>query len=167
MLNIYQDLAIPTRRAILAELLGGPKNVSAIVQETGLKQPNVSNHLAKMRQSKTVKASRIGREIYYAFGGPDIEEAVRASTKVRVIPGSSLDLHEMAEQYVRAATMGLEVEVAEIVDSAVRNNVSLLELYEELISRAMAIVGVGSVLPDARDTATFWSNLRSGRCSIS
>ncbi|MBW2525225.1 MAG: acyltransferase domain-containing protein, partial [Deltaproteobacteria bacterium] len=31
---------------------------------------------------------------------------------------------------------------------------------------AIAIVGVGAVLPDAPDAATFWSNVKAGRCSI-
>ena len=40
-------------------------------------------------------------------------------------------------------------------------------MLDETADRAIAIVGVGSVLPDARDTAAFWSNLRTGRYSIS
>jgi len=33
--------------------------------------------------------------------------------------------------------------------------------------RAIAIVGIGATLPDAPDAATFWSNVRAGRYSIS
>ncbi len=40
-------------------------------------------------------------------------------------------------------------------------------MLEETADRAIAIVGVGAVMPDARDAATFWSNLRTGRYSIS
>ncbi len=36
-----------------------------------------------------------------------------------------------------------------------------------LESRAIAIVGAGAVLPDAPDAATFWSNCKQGRYSIS
>jgi len=32
--------------------------------------------------------------------------------------------------------------------------------------RAIAIVGVGAVLPDAPDAPTFWNNLTEGRYSI-
>ncbi|HEY5676399.1 MAG TPA: type I polyketide synthase, partial [Myxococcales bacterium] len=32
--------------------------------------------------------------------------------------------------------------------------------------RAIAIVGVGAILPDAKDAATFWTNLKAGRDSI-
>ena len=34
-------------------------------------------------------------------------------------------------------------------------------------TRAVAIVGVGAVLPDAPDVATFWQNIQAGRYSIS
>jgi hypothetical protein len=37
----------------------------------------------------------------------------------------------------------------------------------ENASRAIAIVGVSAILPDAPDAATFWSNVCSGRYSIS
>jgi acyl transferase domain-containing protein/NAD(P)-dependent dehydrogenase (short-subunit alcohol dehydrogenase family)/acyl carrier protein len=37
----------------------------------------------------------------------------------------------------------------------------------DTIDRAIAIVGVGSILPDAPDTQAFWSNLQAGRYSIS
>src|SRR5437660_529259 len=32
--------------------------------------------------------------------------------------------------------------------------------------RAIAIVGAGAILPDARDAATFWQNLKAGKDSI-
>ena len=35
------------------------------------------------------------------------------------------------------------------------------------IHNAVAVVGVGAVLPDAPDVPTFWSNLKAGRYSIS
>ena len=37
----------------------------------------------------------------------------------------------------------------------------------ETLKKAVAIVGVGAVLPDAPDASTFWKNLESGRYSIS
>ena len=36
----------------------------------------------------------------------------------------------------------------------------------EAVHRAIALVGVGAVLPDAPDVPTFWSNLKRGRYSI-
>ncbi|MBT8494851.1 MAG: polyketide synthase, partial [Deltaproteobacteria bacterium] len=37
---------------------------------------------------------------------------------------------------------------------------------EEKVHRAIAVVGLGSVLPDAPNTRTFWENLKAGRYSI-
>ncbi|MGA9597075.1 MAG: beta-ketoacyl synthase N-terminal-like domain-containing protein, partial [Acidimicrobiia bacterium] len=37
----------------------------------------------------------------------------------------------------------------------------------EQVERAVAVVGVGAVLPDAPNAATYWENLKSGRYSIS
>ena len=37
----------------------------------------------------------------------------------------------------------------------------------EKAARAIAVVGVGAVLPDAPDAAAFWANLKAGRYSIS
>ena len=34
-------------------------------------------------------------------------------------------------------------------------------------NRAVAIVGIGAIMPDAPDAATFWNNIKSGRYSIS
>ncbi len=35
------------------------------------------------------------------------------------------------------------------------------------IEKAVAVVGLGAILPDAPDVAAFWQNLRQGRYSIS
>ncbi|MFN2155476.1 MAG: beta-ketoacyl synthase N-terminal-like domain-containing protein, partial [Anaerolineae bacterium] len=36
----------------------------------------------------------------------------------------------------------------------------------EQAHRAVAVVGIGAILPDAPDVATFWRNLQQGRYSI-
>src|SRR5512138_694488 len=38
---------------------------------------------------------------------------------------------------------------------------------EETASRAIAIVGIGAVLPDAPNAPAFWNNIKEGRYSIS
>lgn len=67
---IAQTLAEPSRRAILESLRYGPKAVSDIILATGLKQPNASNHLAKMRDRGIVTADRRGRQVYYSIALP-------------------------------------------------------------------------------------------------
>lgn len=67
---LTQALAEPSRRAILEAMRYGPKSVTDLVQATGLKQPNVSNHLAKMRAQNIVHAERIGRHVFYGLARP-------------------------------------------------------------------------------------------------
>ncbi len=141
MLTVYQDLAIPTRRAMLATLLTGPKNVSEVVAETGFKQPNVSNHFAKMRQSRSVKSSRIGREIFYTFASPSVEEAVRSAIQAATSPRGHLNLSDCAEDFAKNATLGREAECTDTIDRVLRVGTGLIDIYEDLIARSMAIVG--------------------------
>ena len=63
-------LAERSRRALLENLRYGQKSVTELVNATQLKQPNVSNHLAKMRQQGIVRAERIGRQVYYSLSMP-------------------------------------------------------------------------------------------------
>ena len=43
-MDVFEELSEPSRRYLLKEMLDGPRNVSQLVESTGLKQPNVSNH---------------------------------------------------------------------------------------------------------------------------
>jgi MerR family transcriptional regulator, light-induced transcriptional regulator len=70
-------LAEPSRRALLENLRFGPKTVSELVQATQLKQPNVSNHLAKMRLQGIVRAERMGRQVYYSLSMPFADVLMR------------------------------------------------------------------------------------------
>ncbi len=74
---LSQALAEPSRRAILENLRLGQKSVSELVAATGLKQPNVSNHLARMRQQGIVRAERLGRNVYYSIALPVAELLLR------------------------------------------------------------------------------------------
>ena len=67
---LSRALAEPSRRALLENLRLGQKTVTELVQATQLKQPNVSNHLAKMRQQNLVHAERNGRQVYYSIALP-------------------------------------------------------------------------------------------------
>lgn len=141
MVSVLEDLAIPARRAILASLLDGPKNVTELVRATGLKQPNVSNHLAKMRGSRTVKASRIGREIFYTFGSPDTEASVRSAVWTPPPLEGSLDLPSLASRYAEQGITGDEGACTHIVDAVLKAGVPPLQIYEDLLAVAMALIG--------------------------
>ncbi|RYG44106.1 metalloregulator ArsR/SmtB family transcription factor [bacterium] len=141
MLNVYEELGETSRRQILAELRSGPKNVSDICASTGLKQPNVSNHLARMRTRGIVKASRVGRQVYYALGSPEIEGIVCTVLNSPQSVPSEIDFELLSRDYARWAVQGDEPACAEILDKAFRVNTSLLDIYELLLTPAMVLVG--------------------------
>lgn len=71
--RLFRALGDPSRLAVFEALRDGPKCVSDLVAKTGLSQPNVSGHLAFLRDSGIVAPERRGRFVYYSFGSRDIE----------------------------------------------------------------------------------------------
>lgn len=53
------------REAILAALEGGERSVAELAVRTGLSQPNVSNHLARLLRDGRVRHDRRGRQVFY------------------------------------------------------------------------------------------------------
>ena len=58
-------LSDPTRLGILKRLAVGPKNVTALCDGLGLKQPKASHHLGLMRMGRLVVGTRKGRSVVY------------------------------------------------------------------------------------------------------
>jgi ArsR family transcriptional regulator, arsenate/arsenite/antimonite-responsive transcriptional repressor len=63
--DVLRLLADPTRAAIVEALAAGPACNCHLVEELGLAQPNVSNHLRALRQAGLVKTEPHGRFTYY------------------------------------------------------------------------------------------------------
>lgn len=141
MLPIYHDLGVESRRTILKELLRGPRSVTDLVEATGFKQPNVSNHLAKMRESGSVQVDRNGRQMLYRLGSPEVEQAVRLAVIAREAETTQLDLPELAGRYAHFAVVSDETRCTDIVDFALRSNQPLIDIYENLMARSMVLVG--------------------------
>lgn len=58
---IFQALADPTRRAMLARLLEGPAPVGALAGPTGLALPTVMRHLGVMEAAGLIETRKEGR----------------------------------------------------------------------------------------------------------
>ena len=80
--KFFRGFSDPSRLSILEALRGGPRNVSEIVRETGLSQPNVSNHLSCLRDCGLVVAEQRGRYVYYRLSDPRIEELLRLADEI-------------------------------------------------------------------------------------
>lgn len=63
--EVLRRLGDPTRLRVLTSLLVGRKNVSQIVAELGLSQPQVSYHLRMLREARLATEERDGRWVWY------------------------------------------------------------------------------------------------------
>lgn len=70
--KLFRGLGDPSRLAVLECLLEHPRCVSEIVARTSLSQPNVSNHLACLRDCGLVKAERAGRFVFYSVADSSV-----------------------------------------------------------------------------------------------
>ncbi|RKN50332.1 ArsR/SmtB family transcription factor [Micromonospora endolithica] len=73
--DVIRLLADPMRAQIVALLADGPACTCHLVQDTGAKQSNVSNHLRLLREAGLVVAEPYGRFTYYRL----VPEALEAA----------------------------------------------------------------------------------------
>ena len=76
--RVFRALGDPSRLAVLEALRAGPRCVSDLVATTQLSQPNVSGHLALLRDCSLVDREQRGRFAYYSLGRAEVE-AILAS----------------------------------------------------------------------------------------
>jgi DNA-binding transcriptional ArsR family regulator len=72
--KLFRGLADPTRLTILQALRDGPLCVGDVVRRTAVRQPNVSNHLACLKDCGLVAATRRGRHVVYRMSDPRVGE---------------------------------------------------------------------------------------------
>jgi DNA-binding transcriptional ArsR family regulator len=76
--GLSRALGDPIRVRILARLLEGPATVADLVAHTDSTQPNVSNHLAVLRNQGLVRGERTGRQVRYRLGSAPVAQLVEA-----------------------------------------------------------------------------------------
>ena len=70
--RMFAVLSEPSRLSLLQVLHDGPMTVSELVEATGMKQANVSKHLAVLHTQRLVKRERDGINIRYEIADPMI-----------------------------------------------------------------------------------------------
>lgn len=158
MISLLQAIAEPTKHQILVELSRGPKRVSDLVSMTGHKQPNLSNHLAKLRGAGLVHAIKRGREVFYSLSSRQIESAVISLGAEPPSADRNVSLLEHSDEFARLAVLGEEAACLGLTDSLVAAGVSSLDLYQGFISQAMQRVGEWY---DAKSIEIFHEHLAS------
>src|SRR3970040_1374016 len=73
--NVCQTLANPTRLKIINALRDREVAVAELARRTGTSMPNLSQHLAILRQRRVVLTRREGVTIYYRIANPKILQA--------------------------------------------------------------------------------------------
>jgi ArsR family transcriptional regulator, cadmium/lead-responsive transcriptional repressor len=79
---LFHGLADPARLSCVLALRTGPRTVGEVVAVTGLSQPNVSKHLACLRDCGLAQAERSGRFVTYCLCGTGVEELLQAAETV-------------------------------------------------------------------------------------
>lgn len=80
--EVCKTLASPARLKIIAALREEEMTVSDIVRAVGARKPNVSQHLALMRQRGIVQARREGLNVYYRLTSQKIVAACELMREV-------------------------------------------------------------------------------------
>ncbi len=74
--EFLKALSHEARLVILCILIEGEKSVTEIEQMLGLRQPAVSQQLARLRADGLVASRRDGKNIYYSVAWPEIREII-------------------------------------------------------------------------------------------
>lgn len=80
--EICKTLANAKRQMILGALRDRELSVSQLVNETGIPQSNISQHLALLRANGIVHTRREGAHVFYAIANPKIIQAFDLITEV-------------------------------------------------------------------------------------
>lgn len=63
--ELFGLLAAPTRLRIVCALVDGEKNVSELLEQVNVSQPNMSQHLGTLYRSGVLARRRAGAQIHY------------------------------------------------------------------------------------------------------
>jgi DNA-binding transcriptional ArsR family regulator len=76
--EFLKALSHESRLVILCLLVEGEKSVAEIEQILGLRQPAVSQQLARLRADKLVDTRRDGKNIYYSLARSEVRDIIMA-----------------------------------------------------------------------------------------
>ncbi|KPM51982.1 transcriptional regulator [Frankia sp. CcI49] len=80
--EFFRMLGHPVRIRVLELLVDGPKPVRDLLIAIEVEPPNLSQHLAVLRRSGIVTATREGSTVVYALAGGDVADLMRAARRI-------------------------------------------------------------------------------------
>lgn len=90
--KLFRSLGDPSRLAIVQLLAAGERRVTDLVAELGTSQPNVSGHLACLKDCGLVVDRPQGRAVYYSLASPDLLDVLRATDTLLASVGHQIRL---------------------------------------------------------------------------
>lgn len=87
--EFLKALSHEARLVILCLLIEGEKSVTEIEQLLSLRQPTVSQQLARLRADDLVETRRDGKNIYYSLARTEVREIIEALHRSFCRPGRS------------------------------------------------------------------------------
>ena len=114
-----------------------------LVGSTGLKQPNVSNHLARLRESGIVVARRAGRQVFYSLADPMVETLLDLALghAERDDGLCADDLHCLAARFSQAIADGDEVRARGVLSECLAGGVTLVSMMVDVVQPAVSRLG--------------------------
>ena len=80
--KLFRGLGDPARLLVLETLRSGPRCVTDLLETTTLLQPNLSMHLACLRECGLVRAQRSGRFVYYELADQAVAKLLTSGEQV-------------------------------------------------------------------------------------
>lgn len=74
--NFLKAVANPSRLVILCQLTKGERSVGELEQLLGVRQPSLSQQLARLRADNLVKTRRDSKRIYYSLASAEAERLI-------------------------------------------------------------------------------------------
>jgi DNA-binding transcriptional ArsR family regulator len=74
--DFLKAIANPNRLMILCQLTGGERSVGELEELLGVRQPSLSQQLARLRADNLVKTRRDSKRIYYSLASPEAERLI-------------------------------------------------------------------------------------------
>lgn len=90
--KLFRRLGDPTRLAILQILAAGERRVTDLVAELGTSQPNISGHLACLKDCGLVVDRPQGRAVYYSLASAELFDVLRAAEGLLASVGQKIAL---------------------------------------------------------------------------
>ncbi|AHF06259.1 ArsR/SmtB family transcription factor [Desulfitobacterium metallireducens] len=75
--DFFKALAHPTRVAILERIADQEVCVCEIIEDLGLEQSNVSQHLAILRKQNIITSTKAGLQVHYQIKYPEVLEILK------------------------------------------------------------------------------------------